>query len=146
MHQRTFAILGIAFVVFIARSPSVIAQAPAPVNTTPGCSAPGSGHMRTTLYFGLSHPTGSISESQWRAFLRDEVTPRFPDGLTVWQADGQWRRSDGHIGRERAKVLLLIHEETTQVREALSAIVASYKRSFHQESVLWETAPVCAAF
>ena len=102
--------------------------------------------MRTTLYFGLAHPLGKVSESQWQAFLRDEVTPRFPDGLTVWQADGQWRRSDGHISRERAKVLLLVHDEAPAVRTALAAIVASYKRLFQQESVLWETAPVCAAF
>ena len=55
--------------------------------------------MRTTLYFGLTHRAGRVSESQWQAFLREEVTPRFPDGLTVWQTDGQWRKSDGRIGR-----------------------------------------------
>jgi hypothetical protein len=114
--------------------------------TTPTCGQLGSDHMRTTLYFGLSHPSGSISETQWRIFLRDEVTPRFPDGLTVWEANGQWRRSDGRIGRERAKVLLLVHEESPDVRKAIASIVARYKQSFHQESVLWETAPVCAAF
>ena len=122
------------------------AQVPIPTAATPGCGQLGSNHMRTTLYFGLSHPSGSISESQWQTFLRTEVTPRFPDGLTVWEANGQWRRSDGKIGRERAKVLLLVHEESPSVRQAISAIVASYKRSFRQESVLWETAPVCAAF
>src|SRR5262249_1825642 len=110
------------------------------------CGPTATAHMRTTLYFGLSRPAGSISESQWQNFLRAEVTPRFPDGLTVWQADGQWRRPDGHINKERAKVLLLVHEETPAVRSALSAIVAAYKKAFQQESVLWETAPVCAAF
>jgi hypothetical protein len=74
------------------------------------------------------------------------VTPRFPQGLTVWEADGQWRRPDGRIGRERAKVLLLVHDDTPEVRVALGAIVTMYKRSFQQESVLWETARVCAAF
>lgn len=106
----------------------------------------GSAHLRTTLYFGLSHKTGNVSESQWRTFLRDEVTPRFPDGLTVWEAAGQWRQANGRIARERAKVLLLVHEDTPQVRSAVSAIIESYKRAFEQESVLWETAPVCAAF
>jgi len=110
------------------------------------CGPLGRAHMRTTLYFGLSRPSGGISEGQWQNFLRGQVTPRFPDGLTVWQADGQWRRPDGRINRERAKVLLLVHEETPDVRRALAAIVTAYKRSFQQESVLWETAPVCAAF
>jgi hypothetical protein len=102
--------------------------------------------MRTTLYFGLSHPSGVISESQWQSFLRDQVTSRFPDGLTVWQADGQWRTPQGRIAREPARVLLLVHEEKPGVRRAIAEIVGIYKRDFHQESVLWETAPVCAAF
>ena len=134
--------LGHGFVAEPASRP----QVPGPVIVSPSCGQLGSDHMRTTLYFGLSHPSGNISENQWRAFLRDEVTPRFPDGLTVWEANGQWRRSDGKIGRERAKVLLLVHEEKPEVRKAISDIVGRYKESFHQESVLWETAPVCAAF
>jgi len=110
------------------------------------CGASGTAHMRTTLYFGLTRPTGTVSEKEWQAFLREQVTPRFPDGLTVWEANGQWRRPDGRIGRERSKVLLLIHDETPAVREALGAVIASYKRAFEQESVLWESARICATF
>jgi hypothetical protein len=102
--------------------------------------------MRTTLYFGLTRPTGTVSEKEWQAFLREQVTPRFPHGLTVWEANGQWRRPDGRIGRERSKVLLLIHDETPAVREALGAVIAGYKRAFEQESVLWESARICATF
>jgi Protein of unknown function (DUF3574) len=110
------------------------------------CAPLGKALTRTTLYFGPAHPAGSVSERQWQAFLREQVTPRFPAGLTVWEANGQWRRSDGAIKRERAKVLLLVHDNTPDVRDALAAVVAAYKRSYQQESVLWETASVCAAF
>ena len=110
------------------------------------CGSNGSHQMRTTLYFGLSHPAGLISERQWQTFLRKQVTPRFPDGLTVWQANGQWRDAEGRIAREPARVLLLVHEEQPAVRRSIAEIVRLYKRDFHQESVLWETAPVCAAF
>jgi hypothetical protein len=102
--------------------------------------------MRTTLYFGLSRKTGTVSESQWRNFLRDHVTPRFPQGLTVWEANGQWRRADGMIVREPAKVLLLVHEQSPAVHAAIAGIIEDYKKAFEQESVLWETARVCAAF
>jgi hypothetical protein len=125
------------------------AQAPAqgPQQTSsPACTPFGTAHTRTTLYFGLTHPTGTISERRWRAFLRDQVTPRFPDGLTVWEAAGQWKRQDGQIAHERAKVLLLVHEQTPAVQSAIAAIISTYKSEFQQESVLWETAPVCAAF
>lgn len=101
---------------------------------------------RTTLYFGLARPAGMVSETEWQAFLSNEVTPRFPDGLTVWEADGQWRRPYGSIGRERAKVLLIVHDEKPATLAALGSLVATYKQKFTQESVLWENARVCAAF
>ena len=42
------------------------------------------------LYFGLAKGDGSlVSEAEWDAFLADTVTPRFPDGLTVYDARGQ---------------------------------------------------------
>lgn len=113
---------------------------------TDRCAPLGTSHTRTTLYFGLTHKGGTVSETEWQAFLQNEVTARFPDGLTVWEANGQWRQTDGRIGRERAKVLLLVHEETPAARAAIGEVVTRYKRKFHQESVLWETATVCAAF
>ena len=106
----------------------------------------GTAFTRTTLYFGLNRTAGNVTEGQWRDFLRDQVTPRFPQGLTVWEANGQWRRADGRISHERSKVLLLVHTESTEVQAALTAIIENYKRAFQQESVLWETAQVCAAF
>jgi len=42
------------------------------------------GLARRTLYFGRARPQGFVSELEWPLFLRDEVTSRFPDGLTAW--------------------------------------------------------------
>ena len=112
----------------------------------PTCVASGIVYMRTTLYFGLARPAGTISEKQWKAFVHEEVTARFPQGFTVWEAQGQWQSPNGHISRERSKVPLLVHSDTTAIRDSITALIASYKRRFQQESVLWETAMVCAAF
>jgi hypothetical protein len=101
--------------------------------------------VRTTLYFGLQRPKGSVSELEWQMFLRDEVTPRFPDGLTVWEAEGQWKGPDGTIGHERSKVLLLVHPDTRTARESLQTVVERYRKGFDQQTVLWESARVCAA-
>ena len=98
------------------------------------------------MYFGLARPSGAITSRQWKAFLRDEVTPRFPQGFTTWDAGGQWRSAEGRIKKERSKVLLVVHQNTSEARASLAALVSSYKRLFQQESVLWETATVCAAF
>lgn len=59
------------------------------------CGVSSAPQVRTTLYFGLARPKGSVTELEWQIFLRDEVTRRFPDGLTVWEAEGQWRTPAG---------------------------------------------------
>lgn len=109
------------------------------------CGASSAPQIRTTLYFGLSRPRGSVSELEWQIFLRDEVTKRFPDGFTVWQAEGQWLTPAGTIDREQSKVLLLVHADTDAARQSVGAIIQSYRKMFDQQSVLWENARVCAA-
>jgi hypothetical protein len=109
------------------------------------CAPYGTYYLRTTLYFGLARRTGVVTDTSWQSFLRDEITPRFPDGLTIWEADGQWRGADGAVVRERTKVVSLVHADTAPANAALGAIIERYKRMFEQESVLWETARVCAA-
>jgi hypothetical protein len=76
------------------------------------CGVASAAQVRTTLYFGLARPKGSVTELEWQIFLRDEVTRRFPDGLTVWEAEGQWRTPAGSIDHEQSKVLLLVHPDT----------------------------------
>jgi len=109
------------------------------------CNPTSAPQLRTTLYFGLARPKGSVSELEWQIFLRDEVTARFPEGLTVWEAAGQWRRPDGVVDQERSKVLLLVHADTPTARSAVQTVIAAYRKRFEQESVLWETARVCVA-
>jgi len=110
------------------------------------CGVTSAPQIRTTLYFGLARPKGSVSELEWQIFLRDEVTKRFPDGLTVWEAAGQWRTPAGTIDQERAKVLLLVHPDSTEARQSVQEVIGSYRRMFEQESVLWESARVCGAY
>jgi hypothetical protein len=101
--------------------------------------------LRTTLYFGLARPKGAVSELEWQIFLRDEVTKRFPDGLTVWEAQGQWRTPAGSIDHEQSKVLLLVHPDTAAARQSVLAVIEAYRKAFEQQSVLWESARVCVA-
>jgi hypothetical protein len=118
------------------------ATAQAAAAQTCGSAVP---QLRTTLYFGGARPKGSVSELEWQIFLRDEVTSRFPNGMTVWDAEGQWRGAEGKLGHERTKVLLLVHPDTEQARRAIRAVIDTYRKAFEQESVLWETSQVCAA-
>jgi hypothetical protein len=112
---------------------------------TMDCGVASAAQVRTTLYFGLARPKGSVSELEWQLFLRDEVTRRFPEGLTVWGAEGQWRSEAGSIDHEQSKVLLLVHPETAAARQSVQAVIDAYRKTFDQQSVLWESARVCAA-
>ena len=108
------------------------------------------GQSRATLaqlMFGRSITDGGqVSEADWRAFLDEEVTPRFPDGLTVVDAGGQWRDRAGVIGKEPSKVLMLVLPGGREEAAKLDAVREAYKARFRQESVLLITQPVCAAF
>jgi hypothetical protein len=63
----------------------------------------------------------------------------------VWQAEGQWPTPVGSIDREQSKVLLLVHPDTAAARQAVQAVIQSYRKAFDQQSVLWESARVCIA-
>lgn len=114
----------------------------------PACRAPLKAMTQIDLYFGRNIPGGGeVSDAQWRAFLDEEVTPRFPDGLSVLDVYGQWKSSrTGAIARERSKRLSIIVPDAAQAAGQFEAIKAAYRQRFRQESVLQAEAGVCAAF
>lgn len=97
------------------------------------------------LYFGMAKPDGAVSDEEWAEFLQSVVTPRFPDGLTVWRASGQWKSADGSITREASFVLNLVHAEAEPTEAAVRAVVSEYKARFQQEAALRVRGYVCAS-
>jgi hypothetical protein len=93
---------------------------------------------RTELYFGTSRDDGPpVSTAEFSEFLDQDVTPRFPDGLTLLTGYGQFRTSNGVLVRETSHVLILFYP--LQMQEAgkrIHEIREEYKRRFRQESVL----------
>jgi len=88
-----------------------------------------------------------VSEAAWRQFLAVEVTPRFPDGLTVVHATGQWRDTNTkRIVREPSSVVTVILRDRIADEAKIDAIVASYKRRFRQQAVGVVIRPACVAF
>jgi hypothetical protein len=98
------------------------------------------------LYFGLSSPQGQVSEADWKSFLADTVTPRFPEGLTAWDAQGQWKDDKGMIGSEPSKVLELVHAMSQENERKIGEIIELYKQRFHQQSVLRLKSVTAASF
>ena len=99
------------------------------------------------LFFGRNIGDAErVSDEEWRAFLADMVTPRFPDGLSVFDAAGQWRDSEGSIVRERSKMMLILAEPSSDAVRRLDEISEEYKQRFSQESVLRVVDSACVAF
>ncbi|MDB5411625.1 MAG: hypothetical protein JWL84_6537 [Rhodospirillales bacterium] len=92
--------------------------------------------VTSELFLGQTRRDGRpILAAEWDAFLREVVTPLFPAGLTVVDASGQWRGSDGMIGREPMKILVIVRPGGAD-DVGIVAIIAAYKARFAQESVL----------
>jgi hypothetical protein len=89
------------------------------------------------LFLGRQIPGGgTVSDREWAAFLAEVVTPRFPEGLTIWRAEGQWLDEQGVMVREPVMVLEVLHPSGAGGDAAMVEIVEEYRRRFRQEAVL----------
>jgi hypothetical protein len=113
------------------------------------CPAGLSEGVAAELFFGRNRDGRPVvGEADWDAFLATEATPRFPDGLTVLDAAGQWRGADGRLEGEASKLLILALPGATPA-EALSRLqplAEAYRRRFGQDSVLRLLHPACIGF
>jgi hypothetical protein len=112
------------------------------------CDAPQRPMQQIELMFGRSISGRlRVSEAAWSRFLAREITPRFPDGLTVLDAAGQWQDPvGGRLVREPSKMVIIVTADEAPARERIAAIVAGYKQRFRQRSVGVVSRLVCAAF
>jgi Protein of unknown function (DUF3574) len=112
-----------------------------------GCRGDEHSMVREMMYFGASIPGGGIvDDAAWQQFESDAITPAFPRGYTVAEANGHWRGNDGRSEAERSRVVTIIHVDSAQDAQALRAIAEGYVTRFHQESVLRARSAVCAQF
>jgi hypothetical protein len=88
-----------------------------------------------------------VDEAAWTRFVARELTPRFPDGLTISDATGQWRdRDSGAIIREPSKHVEIVLPGGDDDKTRLDAAVAAYKRQFRQHTVVLIVRPACVSF
>ena len=136
---------------FVAR----VAVADSQANATPAlqgdAARPAAAQwLRSELYFGIGDmdvSDAATEDMRWRAFLDREVTRRFPDGLTVFNAYGQWLdHGRKEPSRLRSKVLVILHEDTPANRAAIDAIRVAWKKATHDQSVLLASQHVEVSF
>jgi len=133
----------VLFVLFLA-----LAACSQPALREETCAAPAEERAVAQMYFGRNiGGTLGVSDAQWRTFVDSEITPRFPDGLTIADAQGQWRDSEtGAIVREPSKALTVFLSDEVQGRAALDQIAEAYKTQFHQQAVALVVEGSCVSF
>jgi hypothetical protein len=117
-------------------------------SATPLTCAPGTSPMtKYELFLGQNiGTTGRISDEDWRRFLADVVTPRYPDGFTVLEAAGQWRDLMGTVISEQSRNLVVIVRDPVGELPKITAIRDAYKSRFRQDAVLFVQSQICAGF
>ena len=92
----------------------------------------------TTLIFGTRiDEVRNVTDAEWEQFVEHEITPRFPDGFTIDDADGRWRGKDGKTIRERSYMLLVVRPANDRAMGAkLEELRTVYCKQFQQEAVL----------
>jgi len=147
-NRRVGALVGLAVAALTVPVGVAIAEAggsATSVPTSPACEV-GEPFVRTELFFGLSRPGGRITERQFDRFVDAEVTPRFPDGLTLLSGEGQFRLADGEIVEERSKQLILLHGGEDIDSKEIEEIRSTYIAQFDQQSVLRTDETSCVSF
>jgi hypothetical protein len=112
----------------------------------PACPA-GQEAMRTgQLFFGQNiGDKPGVTDADFRKFVDEELTPRFPEGLTVLNGGGQWQGPENKLIRESSKVVVLVLPKKDE-RRKLGEVRQAYIKRFHQDSVLLVTQDACVSF
>jgi hypothetical protein len=125
--------------------PLLAACAGAPAPCPPGTAAA----TVAEAYFGRNVAgRAAVSETEWRGFLADTITPAFPDGLTALDGLGQWRNREGRIGQEASKVLIVVlpGADAAAARARMRPVEEAWKRRFRQQSVMTLYRGACVGF
>ncbi|MFH1037456.1 MAG: DUF3574 domain-containing protein [PVC group bacterium] len=103
--------------------------------------------IKTEIYFGRDIPGGQeISRGAWEEFMDTVITPRFPKGLTVYDAYGQMAHEDGRIERQSTWVVAVVHPKDPAVDKAVQEIIEAFRKQFNRAQVMILSAPTAARF
>ncbi|MGH7567104.1 MAG: DUF3574 domain-containing protein [Gemmatimonadota bacterium] len=123
--------------VFVLLLGSCATRGVPPASSPAALEPAGATMVADRLFLGREIPGGgTVSDAEWAVFLENVVTPRFPEGLTVWRAEGQWRDPQGITVREPVMVLEVLYPHGSEAEASIAEIAEEYRRRFRQDAVL----------
>lgn len=110
----------------------------------PSACPPGQTQVRVAQVFLGARPPVKLDPAEIARFVDQEVTPRFPDGVSVVNGGDQWKGAENQIMREASKVLLIVLPTGGGGHNRLDAIRAAYRTRFSQDSAVFLPPPTCS--
>jgi hypothetical protein len=129
----------------IGLAAAVLSLAACATQPPPAPCAAGHQAIRTAQLFvgraGAPHP----SDEDFSKFVEQELTPRFPDGLTVLDGGAKWSGPENAQIRDAWKVVQIAYPPGRDGDRRIAAAEAAYKARFHQDPVVVVAPPACVA-
>lgn len=146
--EPTLRLARIAAVLIVAGCAHNRTELPMPSDS---CVAPLEPHLRIDLYTDRSnrnHPTGRLTDEEWKKFVEEVLIEHFPVGGTVLENSGWWRRANGTTfhGVGKTLIMLVPQKDVRPDRASVRAVIAEIKSRYGPSSVGWEERWVCAGF
>ena len=114
-----------------------------PPPPAPACPA-GQEHVRTArLFLGRAGAGALVEATDLQRFIDQEVTPRFPDGVTVLDGGAQWTGTENLLAQQARKVVLIVLPGRGDVRGRVAAVRAAYRSRFKADPAVVLTPPAC---
>ena len=92
--------------------------------------------VKIELVFGLKKLNDKVvTKKEWKRFVEEVITPRFPDGFTITDGNGHWKEPEEIIS-ERSKIFSVVCTRDAETEIKINEIIQQYKTAFQQEAVL----------
>ena len=101
--------------------------------------------LRTAQLFLGGAAQGRLSDAALHRFVREEISPRFPQGVTVIDGGRQWAGPQNRLLRQAAKVVTIVLPSRGDAGARVEAVRAAYKARFRQETPPPLTQSACLA-
>lgn len=106
---------------------------------------PGQAQLRTAQLFLIAPSPAKLPDEAVRRFVEQEVTPRFPKGVTVLDSGAPVVGGDPVIVPGAPKVLMIVLPRKGDSYARIEAVRAAYRTRFGQGSVVVLPPATCVA-
>src|SRR5579863_1548609 len=99
------------------------------------------------VFFGRDNAEESgSSAADWREFVGQEISPRFPDALVASDVFGPEGASAKGFARQPSKALFVTLTGSPDDLQRISAVRGAYRARFHEDTTLLVEQQSCVSF